>query len=318
MMFDPENRAEIAARFAARSFGLDDARAQMRDALAQTAAHTLTLFADRGYESVGRFLESTVAAGEQERAADVFVKILQGLAWEAWALARERSGMAPLELNQARAQYLNDTLAALSDSLFYGVPVFLQLMSYEERQATVLQATRSPGQPLVLPGFAAAGAGRVRDAVHPRASPVRAAETERGPGGDVFEPQGDGCGRDLPAPRGRPARRPRHRPDRLTPCRNRPRQRFMMDIAQPRPSSPTNLPPEALPPRRHWLRQLGALDWLYSFALVLGAIFALREYGDFMDGYDKGILILHVPILAAIGWHWKAFRPISPPSPCCR
>lgn len=82
-----------------------------------------------------------------------------------------------------------------------------------------------------------------------------------------------------------------------------------MDIAQPRPSSPTNLPPEALPPRRHWLRQLRALDWLYAFALVLGAIFALREYGDFMDGYDKGILILHVPILAAIGWHWKAFRP---------
>lgn len=152
MMFDPENRAEIAARFAARSFGLDDARAQMRDALAQTAAHTLTLFADRGYESVGRFLESTVAAGEQERAADVFVKILQGLAWEAWALARKRSGMTPLELNQARAQYLNDTLAALSDSLFYGVPVFLQLMSYEERQATVLQATRSPGQPLVYLG----------------------------------------------------------------------------------------------------------------------------------------------------------------------
>ncbi|MDD3676351.1 c-type cytochrome biogenesis protein CcsB [Thauera propionica] len=83
----------------------------------------------------------------------------------------------------------------------------------------------------------------------------------------------------------------------------------MMDIAQPRPSGPTNLPPEALPPQRHWLRQLGTLDWLYALALVLGAIFALREYGDFMDVYDKGILILHVPILAAIGWHWKAFRP---------
>lgn len=82
-----------------------------------------------------------------------------------------------------------------------------------------------------------------------------------------------------------------------------------MDIAQPRPSDPTNLPPEALPPQRHWLRQLGTLDWLYALALVLGAIFALREYGDFMDVYDKGILILHVPILAAIGWHWKAFRP---------
>lgn len=151
-MFDPANRAEIAARFAARSFGLAAANAQMRDALAQTATHTLTLFADRGYQSVGRFLESTVAAGEQERAADVFVKILQGLAWESWALARERAGSPALELNPMRAQYLNDSLTALSDSLFYGAPVFLQLMSYDERQATVLQATRSPGQPLVFLG----------------------------------------------------------------------------------------------------------------------------------------------------------------------
>ncbi|HQZ04083.1 MAG TPA: c-type cytochrome biogenesis protein CcsB [Thauera sp.] len=88
----------------------------------------------------------------------------------------------------------------------------------------------------------------------------------------------------------------------------------MMEIAQPRPSGtanrpPASLPPSALPPQRHWIRDLGALDWLYAVALVVGAVFALREYGGFMDVYDKGILALQVPLLAAIGWHWKAFRP---------
>ena len=87
-----------------------------------------------------------------------------------------------------------------------------------------------------------------------------------------------------------------------------------MEIAQPRPSGtanrpPASLPPSALPPQRHWIRDLGALDWLYAVALVVGAVFALREFSGFMDVYDKGILALQVPLLAAIGWHWKAFRP---------
>jgi cytochrome c biogenesis protein len=40
----------------------------------------------------------------------------------------------------------------MSDSHFYGSPVYLQLDAFEQRQATVLQATRSPGQPLVYLG----------------------------------------------------------------------------------------------------------------------------------------------------------------------
>ncbi len=50
-------------------------------------------------------------------------------------------------------------------------------------------------------------------------------------------------------------------------------------------------------------------DWLYLVALLAGAAVALLRYGDAMDGYDAAILIVHVPILVAIGWHWKDFRP---------
>ena len=68
-------------------------------------------------------------------------------------------------------------------------------------------------------------------------------------------------------------------------------------------------PSHPVPDRTHWLRRLGIGDWLYAAALVAGALFALRQYGNAMDVYDKAILVLHVPVLTAIGWHWKAFRP---------
>ena len=151
IVFDPTRRAELARRFAARNAGPTDADG-LRDRLAQTAEHTLTLFADRGYESVGRFIESTVPEAERERAADVFVKILQGAVWEAWLIIAERNGTPAPQLDEARAAFLRDSIAALSDSLFYGAPVYLQLTAYDERQATVLQATRSPGKPLVYLG----------------------------------------------------------------------------------------------------------------------------------------------------------------------
>ena len=57
------------------------------------------------------------------------------------------------------------------------------------------------------------------------------------------------------------------------------------------------------------LRRLNPGDWLFALALAGGAAFALRQYGGFMDIYEKLILMLTVPAIAAIGWAWKPFRP---------
>lgn len=56
------------------------------------------------------------------------------------------------------------------------------------------------------------------------------------------------------------------------------------------------------------LRRVGIGDGLFALALALAAGFALSQYGDFMDIYDKAILAAVVPALAAIGWAWKPFR----------
>ncbi len=67
-----------------------------------------------------------------------------------------------------------------------------------------------------------------------------------------------------------------------------------MDIAQPDTPS--------------LLRRLQPGDWLYALALAGGSAFALRQYGGFMDVYDKAILALMMPALVAVGWLWKPFR----------
>ena len=49
---------------------------------------------------------------------------------------------------------MQDALNALSDSFFYGVPVYLQLKDFDEVKASVFQMTRSPGRNLVYIGCA--------------------------------------------------------------------------------------------------------------------------------------------------------------------
>ena len=82
----------------------------------------------------------------------------------------------------------------------------------------------------------------------------------------------------------------------------------MMEIARPSPATPAGPAPAALRPHTPLLRRLGAFDWLYALALMLGAAFALVRYHPVMDVYDDLILVLQVPVLAVIGWHWKPFR----------
>lgn len=151
LVFDPARHEQIASRFAERSLpGADEAT---RTRLTATARHVLDLFAERGYETVARFIETTVPSDERERALDLFLKILNGLVWEAWAIQHEQSGREAPILDEARARYLSNATTALSDSLLYGAPLYLQLLDFTQRQATVLQVTRSPGKAVVYAGF---------------------------------------------------------------------------------------------------------------------------------------------------------------------
>ena len=156
---DPQLRAAAAHRYALRAMrdshdtgaGIETLRVQLQ----QSAQKGLDLFAGdgktSGYLAVSRFLEN-VPAAEQERAADIFIKILNGSLWDLWQVAREKAGLKALEPSDQHARFIQVAGNALSDAGFYGAPVYLQLRDFEEIKASVLQLTRSPGKKVVYLG----------------------------------------------------------------------------------------------------------------------------------------------------------------------
>ena len=151
VLLDPRRHDELAHRFAATALDRGD-DAALRERLQETARRTLDLFARGGFESVGKFIESTIPEGERDRAAGVFIKVLEGVTWEAWQLARQDAGLPPLKNDAQYARFVRDSLNAASDSQHYGAPLLFQLDRFDEVRATVLQATRSPGKPIVYLG----------------------------------------------------------------------------------------------------------------------------------------------------------------------
>jgi cytochrome c-type biogenesis protein CcsB len=55
-------------------------------------------------------------------------------------------------------------------------------------------------------------------------------------------------------------------------------------------------------------KRLSWFDWLYAAIVAASGLFALTRFGDFMDSYEKGILLGAIPALALFGWFWKPFR----------
>ena len=148
-----EQAAQRYARAAIRNTGA--APDPMREQVRQSALRSLTIFAGDGNESgftaVSRFLQS-VPAAEQEKAADIFMKILNGSMWELWQLAREQAGLKTVSADQKHARFLQLAINALADAGFYHAPVYLQLSSFDEVKASVFQVTRAPGKKVVYLG----------------------------------------------------------------------------------------------------------------------------------------------------------------------
>lgn len=159
MLTDPAMRTRIAQRFTAQAMHGDAVSQTMRDKLVATTERTLQLYGTGGYEALDKFLRATVAEKEQSRAAEIFLKVLQGCVWQAWQLQREQAGLPPLAINEARAIFIDDVLNSVSDSFHYGAPVFIEMTNFQEIKASVIQATRSPGKAIVFLGCALLIAG---------------------------------------------------------------------------------------------------------------------------------------------------------------
>lgn len=156
---DPGLRGAIARRFTAMALRGDAISETMRSKLADTADNTLALFAKGGYDALDQFIRTQIPEAEQQKAAEVFIKVLQGAAWEAWQLAREKQKLQPVAMDAEKAAFITDGLNAIADSFHYNAPFLLTLTDFQQVQASVIQATRSPGRNVVYLGCALLVAG---------------------------------------------------------------------------------------------------------------------------------------------------------------
>jgi len=151
----PALRARAAAVYADTALPNDKEGNQLRPQLQASALKSLEIFAGdgkiAGFAAVTQFLNK-IPADQQEHAAEVFMKILNGTLWNLWQVARAEAGLPALEINDRHARFLQLSSNALSDAFFYRAPVYLQLKSYDEVKASVFQVTRSPGKKVVYCG----------------------------------------------------------------------------------------------------------------------------------------------------------------------
>jgi len=50
------------------------------------------------------------------------------------------------------------------------------------------------------------------------------------------------------------------------------------------------------------------LDWVFAVVVLAGGLYAFARYGDFMDVYEKGILLATIPAATAMGWFWRPLQ----------
>lgn len=175
---DAQARQEAARRFAATVTSVT--QPQLRDQLTVSAQRALDLFAGArhvepvaaaasgaasgapqspagmpsgGLMAISNFIEAVVPANEREHTSATLIRILNGSLFELLNLSRERAGLAPLSSDQDSVrQFMTQSVLSLSDAVFYPVPLVLALDSFEQKQASVFQVTRTPGRNVVYLG----------------------------------------------------------------------------------------------------------------------------------------------------------------------
>ncbi len=63
--------------------------------------------------------------------------------------------------------------------------------------------------------------------------------------------------------------------------------------------------------RPGYFARRNAWDWVFALLVVAGGAYAYHLFADFMDVYEKGILIGTIPSLIALAWFWRPLRQLT-------
>ena len=69
-----------------------------------------------------------------------------------------------------------------------------------------------------------------------------------------------------------------------------------------------NKTPTSFKLNESYLSRRSAYDWVFALLVLAGTAYALVYYGDFMNGYEKAILVGSAPSAIWLGWFWRPLR----------
>ena len=145
----------------------------VRSRMEETTRKTLELFAIGGFETSASSSRAPSPKPSATRPPTSSSRSSKAPPGKPGSWPRAEAGLPAITLDGAAARLVRDTLNATSDSLHYGAPVFFQLAGFDEVRH------RAAGHPLAGQSRSFTSARccwcwRVRDALHPRTSALRA------------------------------------------------------------------------------------------------------------------------------------------------
>ncbi|MEW6764414.1 MAG: cytochrome c biogenesis protein ResB [Pseudomonadota bacterium] len=107
-------------------------------------------FVEGGYDAIGSDLERRVPQEQLQQAFETSMRVLQTVLGRAYVELMEERGVQ--DFGAADERFLADAVTAINALALYGSPIYLQMTSFEQIQASGLQITKSPGKGVVYFG----------------------------------------------------------------------------------------------------------------------------------------------------------------------
>ncbi|MBT3334856.1 MAG: cytochrome c biogenesis protein ResB [Methylococcales bacterium] len=127
--------------------------AEDQELVAQFMVGLVKQFVDGGVGLIAAKVKAVVAPDKQSEISALYAKVLHHFLRNVYWVVLQEEGVDPTSgLNAFDERFYEDAVAAVSISYQYDVPVYLDLVGFDHKEATGLQVTRSPGKMLVFPG----------------------------------------------------------------------------------------------------------------------------------------------------------------------
>jgi cytochrome c biogenesis protein len=132
----------VAKKMANRSVKSDN-NSSVKQSFEDSVNKIMTLFVEGGFSNIAQNIDNNIPANEKEKAVQAYLKIIDIVSIE---LYKNHFNLSDKEIDQSAIRFIQEALNAYSDMFLFGSPYYFELTNYEQKEASGLQLTKSPGQ----------------------------------------------------------------------------------------------------------------------------------------------------------------------------